>query len=707
MLTWWSLESSHQLPPTQEITIIVKNFPVDYYHRNHFRQAVSSMGTLLEVLFEGSNGEDRHQVRLVLSCPDRSLIPPFLYVGHGSRISECPITIEDDQNSPPYHPVPPPVPPPPPPSAGAAVPIQVQRWTPLYFPPGRRCGIQMLHRTPSHDTSSTQRYIPPWRRSGLGNLLPEINRLGKGHQVFWPTAKGCTPGLSGTLASSDKTSLSTPTVRCRCQFPDLWQNHHAYPPRDRIQSRSNFLGISQHPRDTCHIPHPQMVSTHTNPSLMRIPNTPLPGHDKIGFHHRGMTAEHSHSGTLTALHSLNSCPPHLSDKPSHTGNHTSSLLYSKTLNLSKTAATVPNSLLLSSFSPLSPAPSKSYYPKTTDPRRTMANITPEDEALIQRFVGLTTAEEALTPVNLPLSAATSTNWEYTLLVRIISDRTVMDNQFISNMLIAWKVHPDTIFRPVMRNLYLIEFVNQEDLYSVSLGGPWTYRGDLVAPRRVSSQADLHPSHIVLANLWVQFFNLPVNSLTEEGLDILAGELGTRVSPPVDGFLNGKRFIKLKIMVNIEKPLKDRVVMTHPILGPLTAHCYFEKVTRICNFCGLLGHDLPGCNDRTRLIELLQQPCYAGQYNMKEVLTPKWGKWMTSAGCIPRGEDTPTGQRNKRHFGQDFHYGTSNLGQLGQDLRDQAGPQVPDAQGLPSSTSASLHQPKRPRPAGLNSPARDI
>lgn len=165
----------------------------------------------------------------------------------------------------------------------------------------------------------------------------------------------------------------------------------------------------------------------------------------------------------------------------------------------------------------------------------------------------------------------------------------MDNQFISNMLIAWRIDPSTTFRPVMRNLYLVEFNSQEDLFSVSLGGLWTYRGDLVAFRKVSSHSDLHPTHIGFAKLWVQLHSLPLNSLTEEGLDILGSQIGTPVSPSVDGFVNGLRFVKIKILVQLDKPLKDMVVFEHPTLGPLKAHCHYEKVSRICLFCGRLGH----------------------------------------------------------------------------------------------------------------------
>lgn len=96
---------------------------------------------------------------------------------------------------------------------------------------------------------------------------------------------------------------------------------------------------------------------------------------------------------------------------------------------------------------------------------------------------------------------------------------------------AWGSDPKTVIRPVTKNCYLAEFTNQDDLLCASLGGPWTYRGDLVASSRVSSNEDLKPEHIQFVSVWVQFHNLPVNCLKEEGFEVLGQTLGTLISLP--------------------------------------------------------------------------------------------------------------------------------------------------------------------------------
>lgn len=267
----------------------------------------------------------------------------------------------------------------------------------------------------------------------------------------------------------------------------------------------------------------------------------------------------------------------------------------------------------------------------------MANLSQEDEVLIRQFVGLHTNELHAPKVHIPSHATTSTAWELCLLARVITDRTTMDQAFSSLMLRAWKVDPYTIIRPVSRNCYLIEFVTEEEKRRVSLEGPWTFKGDLVATRHVSSHADLKPEHIAFATVWIQYYGVPLNSLTDEGLFIMGEECGTPVAPPVKGFANKRRFVRIKTMINLAEPISDRVEVTHPTLGVIKVLCLFVKVNRICRFCGDLGHEFIGCHKRERLQMILQERAQELQVNQAGVLVPKLGAWIVDPSYLPKAQ----------------------------------------------------------------------
>lgn len=206
---------------------------------------------------------------------------------------------------------------------------------------------------------------------------------------------------------------------------------------------------------------------------------------------------------------------------------------------------------------------------------------------------------------------------------------------------------------------------------------------------------------------MQLFNVPVHSLKEEGVRILARDVGIPVAPSVEGFINGRRFIKQKLLVKLDRPLRDTLTMDHPFLGEVTIHCYYEKVARICLFCGLMGHELASCSDHQRLSMLLQKPSQAGRFDVPRLLSPKLGTWVSNAGCIPLPETIPVSPGIKRSYRE------SDQGSQGDPESFFQGQM---ARELPHPVSNSLlislngengGSVKRPRPAGQDSPASSI
>lgn len=75
----------------------------------------------------------------------------------------------------------------------------------------------------------------------------------------------------------------------------------------------------------------------------------------------------------------------------------------------------------------------------------MAELTKEEENLIQKFIGLQTEDSLAPAVTLPATATTSIDWGSCLLARIITNRTTIDASFSKAMIQAWSVDPSTSF----------------------------------------------------------------------------------------------------------------------------------------------------------------------------------------------------------------------------------------------------------------------
>lgn len=218
------------------------------------------------------------------------------------------------------------------------------------------------------------------------------------------------------------------------------------------------------------------------------------------------------------------------------------------------------------------------------------------------------------------------------------------------MIRAWKADPATSFKPMGKNTFLVEFDNEKDLETALLRGPWTFRGDLVAIKKVNSNISLNPDALTTSELWVQLYNAPLN-LTNEGLELLAKEVGKPVTWPMEGQVGGRRCLKVKVIVDLGEPLKDRVRITHPSVGEITVHCVYEKITRVCTFCARLGHEIQTCSEYLRLSRIAQHRAHEAQIPMAQLLSPKTGLWLLNSAQVPNGAAASGSSCSKRAFSQ--------------------------------------------------------
>lgn len=182
-------------------------------------------------------------------------------------------------------------------------------------------------------------------------------------------------------------------------------------------------------------------------------------------------------------------------------------------------------------------------------------------------------------------------------------------------------------------------------------------------------------------------------------------MGKPASPTVDavhGFLNGRRFTKIKVTINLNEPLKDWVSLGHPILGDMVVHCVYEKLTRVCSYCARLGHEISHCEDREKVSTIAQRPENEGRFDLHSLLSPKVGSWITDAAVVPATGERRHYVAHRRTYQLDNGSGLNppqegNLGSPTELLNNNSLLDCED-------TSPLLK--KRPRPAGLNSPAQD-
>lgn len=731
---WQTLDGSAASPLAQRVTIKVTDFPLDYWHPVYFRQATSSLGTLLGMAPEAIEG-NMATIRLLIATHDLSLIPPTITLHHNNRTSICPVFLEGNPDRAP--PPPPGLPPPGPPLAQVGPDWHTQGMNndpnyplrPPYLPPWRR---QALHRQvqnpdPARQGAPAAAFTLLNHRSTSYNYVPSPQNLKGRFQKYSPLSGSQSPGdtctgknkiqdacaLLPSAGSHEPIGLSNGShTTGSCSVTRENKNHSAYPWVTLPHVKSSLeSAITATPLMT----KPQPVSGIT-PAQVTCNSVSKEGNAcpfRIGYstQHKGAQPTPCTSDTDTCRFShasqlQNKKPPYYHTPHNHLIYKCCHPRYDYHVplpqeNKIQSAATTKTPVQLK-YKNSTITPFLHPFTKTLK----MASLTVDDEALIAKFIGLQTDDELAPTVTLPQHATTSVDWGSSILAKIVTDRMVLDVPFAKAMIQAWNAHPGTLFSSVSKNCFLIEFQTDRDRHTASRG-IWTYRGDLVALKQVEGQGDLTPDHITHAPLLVQLFNLPVNCVKEEGFQIIANKVGRMISPPVEGYVGGRRFVKMKVLIDLNQPMKDRVRVKFPALGEFIAYCVYEKINRICSFCGSLGHDFATCHDHERLTEIMHRSPEADEATKANLLAPKRGSWMTNASLVPL-PTTPAAEQhgnNKRRLSMDYPNGTGN------ELGPTCSHPSTDQSFVLSTISAMDASPpllnKRLRPAGHTAPASEL
>lgn len=149
--TWWALQDAAPLPTPVDLVIAISDFPTNFRHPYYYRQATSAMGIMMGVV-----GIDRLQIRLMLRCYARELIPAYLFVGHGELWSKCTISVQVDELG----------------DGGGDEPSP----PPTQLEPETLSGNEEEPETLSGDEEEhpSLPYVPPWRRRLLSLHPPQL-----------------------------------------------------------------------------------------------------------------------------------------------------------------------------------------------------------------------------------------------------------------------------------------------------------------------------------------------------------------------------------------------------------------------------------------------------------------------------------------------------------------------------------------------------
>ncbi|XP_060961727.1 uncharacterized protein LOC133031948 [Cannabis sativa] len=172
-----------------------------------------------------------------------------------------------------------------------------------------------------------------------------------------------------------------------------------------------------------------------------------------------------------------------------------------------------------------------------------------------------------------------------------------DFQIFQNMIAdLWKPGKGMYIKILEQNRFLFQFYHEIDIKRVLAGSPWTYdRKQLIIERLKQGE---NPRTIPLNNLdiWVQVHDLQPGFKTERAICQAGNYIGLYLESDPNNFQGiWREYLRVRVRLNIEKPLKRRMKFKKKNGDVFYANFKYEYVPTFCFICGILGHSENFCS----------------------------------------------------------------------------------------------------------------
>ncbi|KAI7995018.1 hypothetical protein LOK49_LG11G00196 [Camellia lanceoleosa] len=179
---------------------------------------------------------------------------------------------------------------------------------------------------------------------------------------------------------------------------------------------------------------------------------------------------------------------------------------------------------------------------------------------------------------------------------------LLNKPAVANILLAaWKSRADVVVTPWKENIFLFQFTDLEDRSRVLQEAPWSVMGHLLVLMPLPLGKAIDELDFRWSPYWVQVHGLPLAKMTRAHGEVIGNRIGrlVEVEAPSDGLLIHRSFLRLRVEVDVTKPLLQGFIMyRHDSSGPvgegLKVYYKYEKLSEFCYDCGRLGHDKMAC-----------------------------------------------------------------------------------------------------------------
>jgi hypothetical protein len=220
--------------------------------------------------------------------------------------------------------------------------------------------------------------------------------------------------------------------------------------------------------------------------------------------------------------------------------------------------------------------------------------------------------ELCQPQNIP----SQTN--FLLLGKIISPKTFHSPIILEIVSRAWNLARPIKVKKVDRNLFAFSFVHEADFQLVFNRIPWTIRGAHLNLKVWNPNLAWQEIDFSNSPFWVQDHGIPLAWMNKDFIESIGRNVGQVLEVDFIGEpqMLWKRFVRVRINMNINAPFCLGIFLPRPGLKDLWISLKYERLLELCFRCGLIGHSEGKCTEK----KLFLRNEFGG-------LFPKFGDWI--------------------------------------------------------------------------------
>ncbi|GJT29690.1 reverse transcriptase [Tanacetum coccineum] len=192
--------------------------------------------------------------------------------------------------------------------------------------------------------------------------------------------------------------------------------------------------------------------------------------------------------------------------------------------------------------------------------------------------------------------------QFTLVGKVYTGRVMNFQKLKRISMAAWRPRRSVRIQELEDGLFLAMFKHVVDMSCVLDEGPWSVKRDMVILKPLDE--DEQPSNMEMSKspFWIRLLNLSFSRRSENYVRAIAGRLGTILEVDTHHLKEGSKYIRVRVMIDVSKPLCQHLFVTNRKHEKVTVGLCYERLPNFCYWCGHLGHTEKECLNKPTNID---------------------------------------------------------------------------------------------------------